>query len=194
MQDFKSRKPSEEKKHQEPVVSGGTSIKKKSDLKKVLDAFISEDLENIKSYIIFDVIAPIIKDGIANIIKNGTDMILYGRVKDSSSFRPAGSKISYGSYFMGSAPKQPQTQARRLDDFDDVLFADRRDAEAVLTAMYDLINQYGIATILDLYEFARAENKNFMANKYGWTDLRGASIVHVRDGWIIKMPKPMPID
>lgn len=193
MEDFKSRKQSEERKHPEPVVSGETSVKKKSDLKKVLDAFISEDLENIKSYIIFDVIAPSIKNAISNIIKNGTDMLLFGRVGDSSSFKPAGSKISYGSYFMGST-QRPQTQARRLDDFDDVLFNDRRDAEAVLTAMYDMMNQYGIVTILDLYEFARVENNNFMANKYGWTDLRGASIVHVRDGWIIKMPKPMPID
>jgi hypothetical protein len=34
----------------------------------------------------------------------------------------------------------------------------------------------------------------FTGNKYGWTDIRGASVERVYDGYIIKLPRAMPIE
>lgn len=35
---------------------------------------------------------------------------------------------------------------------------------------------------------------SYTDNKYGWTNIRNAEIVHVRDGWMIKMPRAVAID
>ena len=34
----------------------------------------------------------------------------------------------------------------------------------------------------------------YTSNKYGWTNIRSAEAVRVRDGYILKLPKAMPID
>lgn len=33
----------------------------------------------------------------------------------------------------------------------------------------------------------------YAANKYGWTDIAGCRAVRVRDGYILKLPKPTPL-
>ena len=61
--------------------------------------------------------------------------------------------------------------------------------------MDDMIDRYGWATVLDLYESADlGGSAPYTANKYGWTSLRSADIIKVRDGYVIKLPKAMPLD
>ena len=66
-----------EKKKVEKVVSG-TAVKKRNDMRKLTDIFISEDAENVKSYIFMDVLVPAIKKAISDIVTDGIDMVLYG--------------------------------------------------------------------------------------------------------------------
>ena len=35
---------------------------------------------------------------------------------------------------------------------------------------------------------------NYTDNKYGWTDIRNASVIRVRDGYMIKLPKALPLN
>ena len=35
---------------------------------------------------------------------------------------------------------------------------------------------------------------NYTDNKYGWTNIRNAEVVRVRDGYRIKLPRALPID
>ena len=35
---------------------------------------------------------------------------------------------------------------------------------------------------------------NYTDNKYGWMNIRNAEIMRVRDGYMIKMPRAVPID
>ena len=69
----------------------------------------------------------------------------------------------------------------------------RGEAEIVLSRMDELIDTYGIVTIADLYDLAGVTG-DYTTNNYGWTNIRNAEVVRVRDGYIIKMPKAMPID
>ena len=55
------------------------------------------------------------------------------------------------------------------------------------------LDQYGVVKVADMYD-AAGLTAPFTANKYGWTSLRNAETVRVRDGYIIKLPKAMPLD
>jgi hypothetical protein len=93
--------------------------------------------------------------------------------------------------------QQPQaiTQARQANvsrssgNYEDVLCATQQQAELLLANMYDLINQYRIVAVADLYELAGFNTKP-SDQAYGWTSLDGARITHERDGYRLELPRP----
>lgn len=78
------------------VVTGNVKRKKKSEVSKFKDVFISEDVSNVKSYIFLDVLVPAIKKAVSDIVKDGIDMMLYGDKRSGS--RGSSSYVSYRSY------------------------------------------------------------------------------------------------
>lgn len=192
----KAQKAAQQEKEIHKVVTGSVKTQKKGGLQKLSDVFISEDVSNVKSYILMDVLVPAMKKAISDIVTNGIEMILYGESgsKRSSS---SGSKVSYRSYYE-SRDRDPRDSASYRPaggfDYDNIVFNNRGDAERVLTAMQDIIDLYGVVSVGDLYDLADVSTTNYMANKYGWSDIRIANTVRVRDGYILKLPKPLPIN
>lgn len=194
---YKSRKEQKVEKPEkkiESVVSGRVKTKKKSEARKLADIFISEDIANVKSYVVMDVLIPAIKKAISDIVTNGIDMILYGETGRSRKSSTA-SKISYSSYYKSSGdhPRESIGRVRNGFDYDDIIFDNRGDAEAVLSALEDIIDQYGVASVGDLYDLAEVSTSNYAVNNYGWTDLHNASAMRVRDGYILKLPRALPL-
>ena len=186
----------EEKKKVEKVVSGKVTSKKKSEVQKFADIFISEDVANVKNYILLDVLVPAIKKAISDIVTNGIDMILYGdsgRGKKTS----AGSKVSYGKYYESERNRDRASSYSNRSgfDYDESIFETRGDAELVLSQMEDVISQYDFVSIADLYDLADLKAP-YTSAKYGWTSLRTAEVVRERggSGYTIKLPKAMPLD
>lgn len=202
MEEYESNsyKSKEEKKNNltekriEKVINGSAKHKKKGKIQKFSDAFISEDISNLKSYILLDVLVPTIKKAISDIVTNGIDMVLYGETGNTRK-RPA-SKISYGKFYDRETERRKEyhTSSRCNYDYDDIIFETRGDAESVLDAMYDIISEYHFVSIGDLYDLAAISTNNYNLDKYGWTDISGCKAVKVRDGYILKLPKAMPID
>lgn len=60
--------------------------------------------------------------------------------------------------------------------------------------MNDIISQYGVVSVLDLYDLADVSTDNYAANKYGWTDISGCKAIRVRDGYILKLPRALPLN
>lgn len=154
--------------------------------------FISEDVNNVKSYIVMDVLVPAIKKAISDIVTNGIDMILYGEAGKSKKNSTA-SKVSYQKYYDGGKKDYAAPKSRTSYEYDELLFETRGDAESVLDAMNEIIAQYEVVSVADLYDLANVSNDNYAANKYGWTDIAGCRAVRVRDGYILKLPKPTPL-
>jgi len=179
----------------EKVVSGTVKPKKKSNIQKFADIFISEDVSNVKSYILLEVLVPAIKKAISDIVTNGIDMILYGgRTINKSS---TASKVSYQRYYDRTDEQRRNystSSARNGFDYDELIFPTRGDAEAVLDAMNEIISQYGIVSIMDLYDLANVSTDNYQLNRYGWTDISGCKAIRVRDGYILNLPRPLPIN
>ena len=63
----------------------------------------------------------------------------------------------------------------------------------MLDRMNEIVETYGLVKVADLYDLVGL-TCNYTDNKYGWTSLRTADIVRVRDGYTLKLPKAMPID
>lgn len=200
MQDYKpnsnrfkeEQRDTAKEKNISPVVSTPVKVKKKSEVRKFTDAIISEDASNVGSYIFMDVLIPAIKKAIFDIITDGVDMILYGgtgRSKKSSS----ASKVSYSSYYDRDRRDYRREEPRTRYHFDDVILASRGEAEEVLARMDEIIDEYKIVSVADMYDLMGITCE-YTDNKYGWTNLRNAEVVRVRDGYKLNLPKALPID
>lgn len=197
-----SHKSKEEAKNPEKkverVVTGPIRQKKKSEIRKLTDVFVSEDISTVKSYILMDVLVPAIKKALSDIINNGTDMILYGGSGRNRNNGTPGSKVSYRSYYDRERDRDRRDDYRSRGSYDYIDYAldSRGDAEAVLSQMDDLIDRYKTVSVADYCELIGARS-NYTDNKYGWSEseIRRATVVRDRDGgWVIKLPKPMPLD
>lgn len=204
MDEYKSNshKAKEEQKETAPekriekVVSGTVKPKKKGDMQKFADVFISEDVSNVKSYILLEVLVPAIKKAISDIVTNGIDMVLYGETGRTRN-KSTASKVSYNRCYDRPEDRKRDYSvpaARNGFDYDDLIFPTRGDAEAVLDAMNEIIAQYQVVSIADLYDLANVSLDNYAANKYGWTDIRGCKPIRVRDGYILKLPRALPLN
>ncbi len=177
----------------EKVVSGGTKTRKKSEVKKFASIFVPEDVDNVKSYILTDVIIPGIKNAIADVVS----IMLFGEAgRLGRGSRDRGSKISYQKYYRDDRDERRDYGRPRQAagfEYDDILFETRGDADMVLDQMESAIGNYGLVSVADLYDLAGITCRSYTANKYGWTDLRTAKVVRVRDGYILQLPRTVQI-
>ena len=176
----------------EKVVKGKVRRKKKSSMTKFADVFVAEDASNVVDYIWMDVLIPTIKNTISDIITNGVDMMLWGAVKGNKR-RSSNTYVSYRDYSSRDR-RDDRTVTRRYGySFDDIVIHSRQEADEVLEKMDEIIDRYDIVSVSDYYDLV-GETGNYTDNKYGWSSLRTAEVVRVRDGYIIKLPKPKVID
>lgn len=180
----------DERKRVEKIVTGEVKTKKKSEVAKIADVFISEDVHNVKNYILMDVLVPAVKKAISDIVRNGIDMILYGESGRSSN-RTSASKVSYNRYYDEPRYTRPSTKSEY--SYDNIILETRGEAEEVLARMDEIIVDYKMVRVADLYDLVGITG-DFTDNKYGWTNIRSAEVVRTRDGYMIKLPRPIPID
>ena len=70
----------------------------------------------------------------------------------------------------------------------------RGEAEEVFSKMQDLISEYGLVSVADFYDIVGIKG-NYTDNRYGWTNIRNAEAVRLRDrSYLLKLPKAMPLD
>lgn len=176
----------------EKVVTGSVRQKKKSGLVKFKDAFISEDANNISSYLKQELVIPSIKKLVFDILVDGASILLFGE-KGRLAKRGNASKISYGSFYDSPRDTRSLSKPRTAVSYDEYVIESRGDAEEVLSRMDELIDNYKQVSVADLCELIGITCDHTL-NKYGWTDIHTAYAARVRDGYILKLPKPKPLD
>lgn len=184
-----------ERKKVEKVTTGVVKTKK-NELRNLKSVFISEDISNVKSYILKDVLIPTIKNAVSDIITNGIDMILYGS-SGGNRKRSTASKVSYRNYYDNKRDNRSYSSSkydsRHSYSYDDIILETRGEAEEVLSNMDDMIEMYDTVSVADLYDLVGITSE-YTDNKYGWSNLRNAQVVRVREGYALKLPRAMPID
>lgn len=172
------------------VISGNVVRRKKSLGKRLIDIFISEDIEDVKGYILYEVLIPSIKTAFADAIGGGVDMLL-----GTSTFRKKttdGKHTPYGTFYKGptttSYHRANQTSYKSGYSYDDIILETRGEAQDVLNTLVDYIDQYGAVRLSDLQEMLGTTGQ-FTDTYWGWTNLASATIRKVREGWLLDLPR-----
>lgn len=175
-------------------------LKKQSFKQKIRDAFISDEVHDVKEYVVFSVIIPAIKETFRNLIVNTVDMSLFGKVRGNrrdTDQRGGSTYISYDrayddrSYQQRSAKPSKQGGAPiRVTELERVTFGDKNDALEVLNFLFESIDDYHVASVADFLGAADLPISP-IHHKWGWYDLNGASVEEDPDGgYYIRLPRP----
>lgn len=177
----------------EKLVTGTVKTKKKNNIHKLTDVFVEADVASVKSYIINDVFIPSIKKVVWEMLSGGAEMMFWGKTSGNRS-RSSGSKISYRDYY--DRRDDDRFRSNRVStrfDYDDIVYESRGEAERVLVGMEEALDRYGVVTVSDMYDMADL-TAPYTSARYGWTSLRNVDVQRIREGYILKLPKAMPID
>jgi hypothetical protein len=180
-------------KRAEKVVHGKVKTKT-NNARKLTDIFISEDVSNVKNYIIMDVIVPSIKKAVYDLIVGTLDMSLYGG-RGNGGKRPTADKISYRDYNNVNRRDDRSYGSTRTASgytYDDIVVETRGEAESVLARMDEIMEEYEQVRVADLYDLVGISG-DYTDNKYGWTNIRNARVVRTRDGYKIEMPRAIAL-
>ena len=175
------------------IISGKAIKKKKPFYKRVVASIVGEEVEDIPTFIIYDILIPALKQAIDDAVGG----ILFGNSRRSrrsrSDYKGAG-HISYGKYYDDKREPRREANYRGRYTFDEIILDDRAEATEVLDTLLELVSQYDMASVADLYDMVGFPI-NHTDNKYGWTNLSDADISPMRGGgWLIDLPKPHLLD
>jgi hypothetical protein len=190
-----------EGKNIEKVTSGEAIRKKRSIQKQLRDTFIAGDLKSSVRYVAFDILLPTLRDMLWEAGSGGIEKLIFGDSRRRGSTPPQSGPtgyVSYNRYAMGGSrmagPQRAMSRmARARHDFDEIVLESRPDAEEVIDRLFDLVSRYESATVADLYELVGLPS-NHTDHKWGWSDLRGAGVSRVRDGYMLDLPDPTPFN
>lgn len=188
------------------IVEGNVVRRRQPLGKRFASLFVAGDSRSVTQYVFMDVLLPAAKDMVADAVSQGVERMIFGEVRSSARRTFSGSNTSYTPYNrystnrIGGPPRdhtigrpQMSRQARARHDFDEIILATRREAEEVLDQMRDSLARYETVSVSDLYEMV-GEDSSFTDEKWGWTDLTGSSVSRTRDGYLLNLPRPVPID
>jgi hypothetical protein len=187
----------------EKVVTGVVVKKKKNFLDNVAETFFGDDAKNVGQYIVWDVLIPAAKETVRDMVSTGIEMLLFGengrgrlsRGRDRGSSKPY---ISYNTISDRSRertirPERLEARSRSRHNFDEIIFESWAEADGVLDGLLDALGEYQTVSVADFYDLAGIASE-FSDNKYGWENLSQAGVQRTRDGYIVVLPKPYPLE
>lgn len=183
------------------VVSNDVNV---SSGKRVKDAFIQKDGKTIRDYAFFDVFIPSVKRTIYDLVTRIFGMALFGDRGANTSYNSGGvdyarpyQQVAYRADGTAYKPINQQVPSSRPTaptgfEYESWVFSNRGDAEAVLNQLTDIIETYGFATIVDLYDSV-GKAAPYTADNFGWRSMTGCEAKLCSGGWRLSMTKPSPI-
>lgn len=183
-----------------PVVGRNQVVSTKKPLgKKFAETFMTEDTQDIKSWLLLDVIIPGIKNTILDILS----MMFFGEMSSRSRReRRRDDRVNYSSYYRNSSYNRREKEYRRRRDddnyydsddkvdFRNIILRNRDDAERVINSMKNRIRDDGSASVADLLDLIDVPGR-YTDNNYGWDDERDIGIRRVSSGFLIDVAEPM---
>ena len=185
-----------EKKKVEKVIAG-TAKRKPDPARKFTSLFAPGDMSSIKEYIVMDIVVPAVKKMVSEVVRNGIDMLMWGESGRSKNYNGSSDKVSYRSYYGSNDNNRnsnSSTRTRSVFDYDNIVIPTRQEAEEVIRKMDEIIEVYQTVSVADLYDLCGITDHNYMNAKYGWMNIRTAEAVRVHNGYILKLPRAMPLD
>ena len=183
------------------IIKGGVVQKKAPLGKKFKESLFGGTLVAAGHYILYDVLIPALQALLVDSIRGGSERLVYGE-KVNPGIRRDGNRsyVNYGGYSnQGQGvirrPQQPAQDLNRAarHNFDMNILETKGDAEDVLSQLVGLVDQYGQASVGDMNTLLGITG-DFTDQKWGWTNLSSAYVSRVREGYLINLPKPIPLE
>lgn len=174
----------------------GTAKRKPDPARKFTNLFAPGDMSSIKEYIIMDIVVPAVKKMVSEVVRNGVDMLMWGESGRGKNYNGNSDKVSYRSYYGSNDSNRNNNNSRTKSvfDYDNIVIPTRQEAEEVIRRMDEIIETYQMVSVADLYDLCGITDHNYMNAKYGWMNIRTAEAIRVRDGYVLKLPRAMPLD
>lgn len=112
------------------------------------------------------------REALAKKISNKVTEILYG---DEPPVMRA-NRVSYRTTYL----------------YDDVIFNSRANAEKALEDLNKIHDKFGYFTVADLYKLAGLPD-SYMISDLGWQNIKNVTVIRVRDGYVLDLPRPIRI-
>lgn len=170
--------------------------------------FGGDNVRGVFGYVFGEVVVPMAKDMVADATTQAVERAVFGETRRGPRGwnRGPSSAVGHVRYdgmarqpartapWQGQSQREVSRRARSTHDFDEIILESRGEAEQVLDTLYEIISQYNQAAVADLYEMVGI-TAMYTDQKYGWTNLQGASVQHIRGGqFLLNLPKPEPLD
>jgi hypothetical protein len=198
---FSSKKAPEPKEKNVTRVTSSEPIRRKKSLgRKFKDIFFGGDAKSAGRYVVYSVLIPAAKDMIVEAGSEGIQKLVRGdsyRRRSSPYASPRGyfsyDKVPTRHDTREEPPRLLSSRARSRHDFDEIVLQSRAEAEEVIERMFDIVGRYDTATVADLYDLVGVRSSH-VDHKWGWSDMRGAGVVRVRDGYLLELPDVQPME
>lgn len=183
--------------------------------KRFKETFLGgDDAKGVWAFLITTVIVPAAQDMFLDAVNEGANRMVHGG-SSSPLRRHAGRAVANaghvaynrfsdnrgGGYSSSTIRREPREdprpqlsrQARRTHNFDEIILTTRAEASHILEQLDMLVSsQYGQASVSDLYEMVDI-TADWTDEKWGWDNLQGARVVHIREGYLLDLPAPIPL-
>lgn len=200
-----SSKPDDEFREKRVKTVAKAKAQKQSLIKKLGKSIIEDSIESVKEQAFNDIIVPGIKALLFDTITNMADAMIFGGTGYTQGYtardrshRRSDDRTSYSGFYEEKSRRNGSTASHRMTDYtlepDDIIVDTRRQATNALNEVNKCIRKYGNASIADLYDAVELTS-DWTDGKYGWYDIRGASIRPIRGGkYLIIMPPTVELD
>ena len=177
-------------------------IRRKQPLgKRFMETFFQGSLTQSRDYVFQEVLLPAAKDLLFDSIRGGASQVIFGTTTgprgDARSTRgKQGSHVAYNRVKpVGNrnSERDISHRSRARHDFDEIIFSDRIEAEGILDKMFLLMERYEYVKLSEFYELAGVTAQH-TDERWGWTDLRGSQVARIRNGYLLDLPRPEPIN
>lgn len=197
--DVPKPEPETTEKRAEKVVTGEVIRKKPGLGKRFMETFFSgEAPKSVIRHVGLNVLLPSGKDVLRDAVMEGLDRLLWPSGRSGSSSRTSttirngiNSVVSYNRMSQTNNQQSRPTvsnYARTTQNFDELIFPSRMEAETVIEHMYVLLEKYPAVTVGDFFDLAGITNIEYTDRKFGWRSLQGVQVVRSGGGYIVHFP------
>ncbi len=196
----KYRAEKREREKLRPIINSKNIVSTKKGLfQKFFDSFLNRDINDMKDWLLKDVIIP----GIQETLLDAMQMLFFGEVsrdRDRKCGSRSSRKSDYRSCYRGrssydSKRERDEDYYDREDkiDYRNIVLKNRRDAEILIDDMRDRIKNLGSVSVADLLDLVDLPGK-YTDNNWGWDRENDIGIRRVSGGYLVDVVEPRYLD
>lgn len=139
---------------------------------------------------IFDTVLPIVQPLFKEGVRAIGDAIMDAVLNDARPQPQPRSNTPYHSYSRSTTKARKPVGNNRVAN---IVLTERREVSNIIDKLQDIIDQYEVATVADLYSLVGLPSK-YVDNDWGWSDIGSPRTVRVDGGFQIILPDPVFLD